>query len=369
MSKYFYARVSTKEQNVDRQLIAANEIGIPKNNIYTDRESGKNFERTMWLCLMHRLKKGDVLFVKSLDRMGRNYKEILRVWQELTKDREIDVVVLDMPILDTRRDKNLLGTFIADLVLQVLSFVAENERANILERQRQGIEAAMARGVVFGRRPHTLPDNFETVAKQYLNGEILIDTAAALTKMKPSTFRKHARVNFGQKQKRFVREKSKMPKFYKNEQRFDALARQWIAGKNSAKCYAKKLGISVQTFRKYASIRFPNEGPIRYRHSGPRFNINDERFVKVANDWIDGKTTSKIAASEFGINDRTFVSYVRLLHPGTIGTNKHRVIKPNPPNFKTIVKGWINEEFSAYKAAELAGFSYPTFILRAKEFL
>ena len=134
MAEYFYARVSTAQQNEARQLDAAKEAGIEQGNIFLDKESGKDFNRASWQRLMKKLKRGDILFVKSLDRIGRNYKEILRVWQVLTKDKEVDVVVLDMPILDTRRDKNLLGTFIADLVLQVLSFVAENERANIRER-------------------------------------------------------------------------------------------------------------------------------------------------------------------------------------------------------------------------------------------
>ena len=137
MANYFYARVSTAQQNEARQLDAAKSAGIAKSRIFLDKESGKDFNRDQWRALMEILKPGDVLFVKSLDRIGRNYKEILRVWQTLTKDKDVDVVVLDMSILDTRRDKNLLGTFIADLVLQVLSFVAENERLNKLIAELQ----------------------------------------------------------------------------------------------------------------------------------------------------------------------------------------------------------------------------------------
>lgn len=366
---YFYARVSTQQQNVDRQLIAANEIGIPKNRIYIDKESGKNFERKSWLRLMKRLKKNDVLFVKSLDRMGRNYKEILRVWQDLTKDREIDVVVLDMPILDTRRDKNLLGTFIADLVLQVLSFVAENERANILERQRQGIEAAMARGVKFGRRRNALPDNFDEIAKKYVNGEILVVDAAKTTGMAMSTFRQRACEKFGPKQRKFVHETSTMPKFFKDEKLFDAAANGWLAGENTQRYYAQQLGINVQTFQKYVNRRFPGHERINVRRKGPRFDIHDERFVKFAQYWIDGKTTARIAAFQFGINDRTFVSYVRQLFPGTRCSNKNRIIKPNPANFKEIVDDWVNDNLSGRHAAKLSGLSYQTFVKRAQEYM
>ena len=368
-TKYFYARVSTQGQNVDRQLIAANEIGIPKNRIYIDKESGKNFERKSWLRLMKRLKKGDVLFVKSLDRMGRNYKEILRVWQDLTKDREIDVVVLDMPILDTRRDKNLLGTFIADLVLQVLSFVAENERANIIERQRQGIEAAKARGVKFGRRRNALPDNFDETAKKYINGKILIVDAAKTTGMAMSTFRQRACEKFGPKQRKFVHEKSTLPKNFKDVEAFDAAARDWIAGKGFAKDYSKQLGIERQTFTKYVAIRFPNYKRISNRRKGPRFDIHDERFVKFAQYWIDGKTTARIAAFQFGINDRTFVSYVRQLFPGKRCSNQNRIIKPNPANFKELVDDWVNDNLSGRHAAKLAGMSYQTFVKRANEYM
>lgn len=369
MAQYFYARVSTAQQNEARQLDAAKEAGIEQGNIYLDKESGKDFNRASWQRLMKKLKRGDILFVKSLDRIGRNYKEILRVWQVLTKDKEVDVVVLDMPILDTRRDKNLLGTFIADLVLQVLSFVAENERANIRERQRQGIEAAMARGVKFGRCRLPTPDNFDDVAKQYLNGELLIDDCIAKTGMKGSTFISRAREKYGDKRRRYVSEKSKMPRNFSNEEQFDAAARGWLDGENTAKYYAKQLGISAQTFKKYVAIRFTSSQRIRYKHKGPRFNINDEKFVKIARYWIEGKTTARIAAYQFGINGRTFVNYVRQLYPGTIGTNTNRVIKQNPPNFKTIVNGWINGEFTARHAAKLAGFSYPTFMKRVEEFI
>ena len=168
---YFYARVSSVAQNEARQLDAAKKAGISPSLIFVDKESGKDFNRTNWKILMTRLKKGDVLFVKSIDRIGRDYKEIIRVWQELTKDREIDVVVLDMPLLDTRKEKGLLGTFVADIVLQILSFVAENERVNIRERQRQGIDLAIARGVKFGRPKRKLPRQFEQFAKDYLAGK------------------------------------------------------------------------------------------------------------------------------------------------------------------------------------------------------
>lgn len=191
--KYFYARVSTAAQNADRQLDAARAEGFSDSLIFCDYESGKDFERTKWILLQTRLSRGDVLFVKSIDRLGRNYHEILRVWQSLTKDRGVDVVVLDMPLLDTRKEKGLLGTFIADLVLQVLSFVAENERINIRERQREGITSAQKRGVKFGRPRRELPENFLYTVERYFSGALSLTAAGRETGLPLSTFRIAAR--------------------------------------------------------------------------------------------------------------------------------------------------------------------------------
>jgi DNA invertase Pin-like site-specific DNA recombinase len=148
-----YIRVSTREQNEARQVDALHEAGIADGNIYMDKQSGKDFDRPQYQRLIRKLRRGDVLVVKSIDRLGRNYEEIQNQWRALTKEKGIDIVVLDMPLLDTRREKNLVGTFVADLVLEVLSFVAENERVNIRQRQAEGIAAAKARGVRFGRPP------------------------------------------------------------------------------------------------------------------------------------------------------------------------------------------------------------------------
>ena len=150
-TSYGYVRVSSQDQNEDRQLIEMERVGISKNNIYIDKQSGKDFNRPKYKKLIRRLQEGDVLYILSIDRLGRNYEEILNQWRLITKDMKVDVVVIDMPLLDTRRDKNLLGTFISDMVLQLLSFVAQNERENIKKRQAQGIAAAKARGVKFGR--------------------------------------------------------------------------------------------------------------------------------------------------------------------------------------------------------------------------
>ncbi len=144
---YGYARVSTREQNEDRQLIALQEVRVPKQNIYLDKQSGRDFNRPMYLRLLKKLKREDLLYIQSIDRLGRNYDEILEQWRILTKERKVDISVLDMPLLDTRRGKDLMGTFLSDIVLQVLSFVAENERKSIRQRQREGIEAAKLRGV------------------------------------------------------------------------------------------------------------------------------------------------------------------------------------------------------------------------------
>lgn len=154
---YGYVRVSTKDQNEDRQMIALRELAVPERNIFIDKQSGKDFERPQYKRLVRRLKKDDLLYIKSIDRLGRNYVEIQEQWRVLTKEKGVDVVVIDMPLLDTRRGKDLMGTFLSDIVLQVLSFVAENERTNIRQRQAEGIAAAKAKGVRFGRTPKSLP--------------------------------------------------------------------------------------------------------------------------------------------------------------------------------------------------------------------
>lgn len=191
---YGYIRVSTKEQNEDRQLIALREKNIPDKNIYMDKQSGKDFERPQYKKLVRRMKKDDLLCIKSIDRLGRNYGEILEQWRILTKDRGIDIMVLDMPLLDTRRGKDLMGTFLADIVLQVLSFVAENERTNIRQRQAEGIAAAKARGVQFGRPPRPLPGNFRSVYRRWKTKKISCTAAARECGMPLSTFRYRASI-------------------------------------------------------------------------------------------------------------------------------------------------------------------------------
>jgi DNA invertase Pin-like site-specific DNA recombinase len=186
--EYGYVRVSTKEQNEDRQMIALGEAGVPERNIYMDKLSGKDFERPQYKKLMRKLKKDDVLYIKSIDRLGRNYEEIQNQWRYITKGKQADICVIDMPLLDTRRGKDLLGTFISDLVLQLLSFVAENERTNIRQRQAEGIAAAKARGVRFGRPERPIPDNFETTKQAWLAGRITTKQAAEATGMPEGTF-------------------------------------------------------------------------------------------------------------------------------------------------------------------------------------
>lgn len=164
---YGYIRVSSTDQNEDRQIVALSQAGVPAKNIYMDKLSGKDFERPEYKKMVKKLKSGDLLYVLSIDRLGRNYEEIQNQWRILTKEKGIDIVVIDMPLLDTRRDKDLMGTFIADLVLQVLSFVAQSERERIRERQRQGIDAAKARGVRFGRPVKIPPDDFPEMVSQW----------------------------------------------------------------------------------------------------------------------------------------------------------------------------------------------------------
>ena len=185
---YGYMRVSSKEQNEDRQRIAMKEAGVPEKNIYMDKQSGKDFERPQYKKLYRKLKKDDVLYIKSIDRLGRNYQEILEQWRRITRFRQADIVVIDMPILDTRREKNLLGTFISDIVLALLSYVAENERINIKQRQAEGIAAAKARGVKFGRPPLPIPDNFYQMHKEWRAGKITIEEASKACGMCAKTF-------------------------------------------------------------------------------------------------------------------------------------------------------------------------------------
>ena len=192
-SIYGYIRVSSKDQNEDRQLIALNEVGVERKNIYLDKRSGKDFDRPQYKKLLRKLKKDDLLYIKSIDRLGRNYEEILQQWRVLTKDKGIDIVVLDMPLLDTRRGKDLMGTFLSDIVLQVLSFVAENERTNIKQRQAEGIAAAKAKGVKFGRPPLPLPDNFYEIHKAWRSKKLTLKEAASACNMPVGTFYGKAR--------------------------------------------------------------------------------------------------------------------------------------------------------------------------------
>lgn len=191
---YGYVRVSSRDQNEDRQMAAFRELLIPEKNIFMDKLSGKDFERPAYKCMLRRMKKDDLLYIKSIDRLGRNYEEILKQWRILTKEKEVDIVVLDMPLLDTRRGKDLMGTFLSDIVLQILSFVAENERENIRQRQREGIAAAKARGVRFGRPPYPLPENFHEIRQLWLAGKITGTAAAKACNMPVSTFRYQAQV-------------------------------------------------------------------------------------------------------------------------------------------------------------------------------
>ena len=189
---YGYIRVSSTDQNEIRQRIALEQQGISSGHIFMDKMSGKDFQRPRYQAMLKKLRPGDQLCVTSIDRLGRNYEELLEQWRVLTKEKRVDILVLDMPLLDTRRDKNLLGTFIADLVLQVLSFVAQNERENIRSRQAQGIAAAKQRGVRFGREVKPLPDNFLENCDLWLTGHISGLEAARRCRMPSSTFYRKA---------------------------------------------------------------------------------------------------------------------------------------------------------------------------------
>ena len=190
---YGYVRVSSQDQNEARQLIEMEKAGVLKENIYIDKQSGKDFNRPNYKRLLKKLKEGDILYILSIDRLGRNYEEILSQWRCITKDKKVDIVVIDMPLLDTRRDKNLLGTFISDMVLQLLSFVAQNERENTRIRQAQGIAAAKARGVKFGRPVKEVPTDFVCEVDKWAKKEIPIDEILEKYDMCKATFYRRVR--------------------------------------------------------------------------------------------------------------------------------------------------------------------------------
>ncbi len=190
---YGYIRVSFRDQNEDRQLIAMKQVPIPVKNLYADKQSGKDFERPRYMRMVRKLKKDDALYIKSIDRLGRNYDEILRQWRILTRQKGVDIVVLDMPLLDTRRGKDLLGTFLSDIVLQVLSFVAQNERENIRRRQAEGIAAAKARGVRFGRPGKKLPPDFEQLVRSWEKKQLTLTRVLEMCDVSESTFFRRVR--------------------------------------------------------------------------------------------------------------------------------------------------------------------------------
>ncbi len=190
---YGYVRVSSTDQNEDRQMIALSEAGVDSKNIFIDKQSGKDFERPRYKRMLKKLRSGDLLYILSIDRLGRNYEEIQRQWRVLTKEIGVDICVIDMPLLDTRNGKDLMGTFIADLVLQILSFVAQNERENIKKRQAQGIAAAKAKGVKFGRPEKDVPDNFENIIKEWEEKRLLFSEVLKICNMSEATFYRRLR--------------------------------------------------------------------------------------------------------------------------------------------------------------------------------
>ena len=191
--KFGYCRVSSVAQHEDRQLIAMMELGIPEKNIFVDKQSGKDFNRPQYQKLLRKIGENSVIYIKSIDRLGRNYTEIQEQWRIITKEKKADIVVLDMPLLDTRRGKDLMGTFLSDIVLALLSYVADNERINIRQRQAEGIAAAKAKGIRFGRPPLPLPDNFYTVYDEWKAKKISLTEASKKCGLPKGTFYSKAR--------------------------------------------------------------------------------------------------------------------------------------------------------------------------------
>ena len=202
MATWGYTRVSWADQNDDRQMIAMSEQGIPPECVFVDKQSGKDFDRPAYKALLEILKPGDLLFIKSIDRLGRNYSEIIENWRILTKERGVDIAVIDMELLDTRQGKDLLGTLIADLVLTLLSFVAQNERENIRQRQVEGIAAAKSRGVRFGRPISKPPVDFGVLVKQWERGKLLLPALMEQADLKTATFYRRLREFRATKQKK-----------------------------------------------------------------------------------------------------------------------------------------------------------------------
>ena len=200
MNIYGYVRVSSTDQNEDRQMVALKAVKIPKRNIYIDKQSGKDFDRPSYMKLVKQLKAGDLLYILSIDRLGRDYEEIQVQWRVLSKTIGIDICVLDMPLLDTRNGKDLMGTFIADLVLQILSFVAQNERESIRSRQAEGIAVARSKGIKFGRPRKKVPDDFARIVREWKQRELSINEAIAQCNMSESTFYRRLKESYDEKQ-------------------------------------------------------------------------------------------------------------------------------------------------------------------------
>ena len=238
---YGYVRVSSKDQNEDRQMIAMREFGVEK--IYMDKQSGKDFDRPEYKKLVRKLKAGDVLVVHSLDRFGRNYDEIIEQWKLIVKEKGADIVVLDMPLLDTRNDKNLTGRLIADIVLQLLAYVAQTEREAIRKRQREGIDAALARGVRFGREKIPIPPEFDALAEEYANSGAGCRPYAERLGVSPNTFLRWCRdagIQIRRGQDRIT------PDEYQME-----FIRAYCAGKIDAKSASELCGVSKSTFYRW----------------------------------------------------------------------------------------------------------------------
>ena len=248
---YGYVRVSSRDQNEDRQMIAMEEMHVSRDHIFLDKQSGKNFDRPQYLKLFRKLKKGDLLYIKSIDRLGRDYEEIQNQWRILTREKEIDIVVLDMPMLDTRRGKDLVGTFLADIVLQVLSFVAENERNNIRQRQAEGIRAAKKRGVQFGRPACPVPENFAEIVKQWEEGNLSLEEALQQSGLSRGTYyRRYREMNLT---KRAQEETAK-------KLRPDTLAEETVEYETGQKYQVRSKGVLIQ---KSGNLKTPRRSLLR----------------------------------------------------------------------------------------------------------
>jgi len=333
MTEYGYVRVSHTDQNEVRQVIAMHENGLEDQNIYIDKKSGKDFNRPQYQMLYKKLSKGDVLYVLSLDRLGRNYVDIQEQWYLTTKKKKADIVIIDMPLLDTRREKNLMGQVISDVVLQLLAFFAQTERENIKERQKQGIAAAKARGVQFGRPKLILPDNFMEIYEDWKKHRISPKEAAELSNMSLTAFYTHARKLLAS-EGLTVKSRGGPPQPQKTDsyitfrtierkELFQQTFDEWLSQSITTVEAARRLNVSQDYFLRSASklqsgtqLRVAKHTRRKTEYVILRSEERIELYREVYDEWNRKKISAKEAARRLGITREAFLRNAGKLQAG-----------------------------------------------------